>query len=71
MQTKEILPTSLSGAIRAIYGSNKVAVPAPITRAGRQFIASNGNLKGLKVKRLVAQLGSPSASYKEQYFVVP
>ena len=46
IQQKPIQPTTLSGALRALYGINKVAVPAPNTRAGRLFIASNGNLKG-------------------------
>ena len=30
----------------------------------------NGNLKGKKVQTLISQLASPSASYREQYFVL-
>ena len=69
IQQKPIQPTTLSGALRALYGTNKVAVPAPNTRAGRLFIASNGNLKGMRVKTLLSQLSSPSTGYREQYFV--
>ena len=42
----------------------------PGSRAGRLFVASNGNLKGKKVQSLISQLTSPSASYREQYFVL-
>ena len=68
VQRKEIQPTTLSGFLRK-YGTNKIAVPVPGSRAGRQFIASNGNLKGKKVQSLISQLTSPSANYREQYFV--
>jgi len=40
------------------------------SKADRQFIASNGNLKGKKVQSLISQLTSPSANSKEQYFVL-
>ena len=30
----------------------------------------NGNLKGNKVQNLISQLALPSASYREQYFVL-
>ena len=30
----------------------------------------DGNLKGKKVQTLISQLASPSASYREQYFVL-
>ena len=42
----------------------------PGSRAGRQFINKNGNLKGKKVQTLISQLSSPSANYREQYFVL-
>ncbi len=72
IQRKEIKPTTLSGFIRicARYGTNKIAAPVPGFRADRQFIAKNGNLKGKKVQTLIGQLSSPSASYREQYFVL-
>ena len=35
-----------------------------------QFINKQGNLKGKKVQSLISQLSSPSASYREQYFVL-
>ena len=70
VQRKEIKPTTLSGFIRARYGTNKIAAPVPGSRAGRQFINKAGNLKGKKVQTLISQLSSPSASYREQYFVL-
>ena len=70
IQHKPIQAITLSGALCALYGTNKVAVPAPNTRAGRLFIASNGNPKGKKVKTLLSQLSSPSTGYREQYFVM-
>ena len=42
----------------------------PGFRAGRLFVASNGNLKGKKVQSLISQFSSPSATYREQYFVL-
>ena len=42
----------------------------PGSRAGRQFVNKDGNLKGKKVQSLNSQLASPSASYREQYFVL-
>ena len=66
---KEVQPTTLAGVMRR-FGTNKLPVVQPNTRAGRQFIASNGNLKGKKVQSLISQLTSPSASYREQYFVL-
>ena len=42
----------------------------PGSRAGRQFINKQGNLKGKKFQSLISQLSSPSASYREQYFVL-
>ena len=70
IQTKQIKATTLAGAIRGLYGTDKVPVPMPNTRAGRQFVASNGNLKSMKVKSLLGQLNSPSASYRDQHFVL-
>lgn len=67
---KPIKPTTLAGFVQGKYGTNKIPVPVPGSRAGRQFIAKNGNLKGKKVQSLISQLSSPSASYKEQYFVL-
>ena len=67
---KAIKPTTLAGFLQGKYGTNKIPVPVPGSRAGRQFVASNGNLKGKKVQSLISQLTSPSASYREQYFVL-
>ena len=68
---KPIKPTTLAGFIQGKYGTNKIPVPVPGSRAGRQFVAKNGNLKGKKVQSLISQLTSPSASYREQYVVLP
>ena len=67
---KPIKPTTLAGFLQGKYGTNKIPVPVPGSRAGRQFIAKNGNVKGKKVQSLISQLSSPSASYREQYFVL-
>ena len=67
---KPIKPTTLAGFLQGKYGTNKIPVPVPGSRAGRQFVASNGNLKGKKVQSLISQLSSPSATYREQYFVL-
>ena len=69
VQRKEIQPTTLSGILRK-FGTNKIAAPVPGSRAGRQFIASNGNLKGKKVQSLISQLISPTPGSKEQYFLL-
>ena len=66
---KEVQPTTLAGVMRR-FGTNKLPVPQPNTRAGRQFIAKNGNLKGKKVQSLIAQLTSPNPTGAEQYFVI-
>lgn len=70
IQTKPIQPTTLAGFLQGKYGTNKIPVPMPNSRAGRQFINKVGNLKGKKVQSLISQLASPSASYREQYFVL-
>jgi len=67
---KPIKPTTLAGFLQGKYGTNKIPVPVPGSRAGRQFINKDGNLKGKKVQSLISQLTSPSASYREQYFVL-
>ena len=67
---KPIKPTTLAGFLQGKYGTNKIPVPVPGSRAGRLFINKNGNLKGKKVQSLISQLTSPSASYREQYFVL-
>ena len=67
---KPIKPTTLAGFLQGKYGTNKIPVPVPGSRAGRQFINKAGNLKGKKVQSLISQLTSPSASYREQYFVL-
>ena len=67
---KPIKPTTLAGFLQGKYGTNKIPVPVPGSRAGRLFVASNGNLKGKKVRSLISQLSSPSATYREQYFVL-
>ena len=66
---KEVQPTTLAGVMRR-FGTNKLPVPQPNTRAGRQFIAKNGNLKGKKVQSLIAQLTSPNPTGAERYFVI-
>ena len=60
----------LAGFLQGKYGTNKIPVPVPGSRAGRQFIASNGNLKGKKVQSLISQLTSNNRSGAEQYFVI-
>ena len=67
---KSIKPTTLAGFLQGKYGTNRIPVPVPGSRAGRQFINKAGNLKGKKVQSLISQLTSPSASYREQYFVL-
>ena len=67
---KPIKPTTLAGFLQGKYGTNRIPVPVPGSRAGRQFINKQGNLKGKKVQSLISQLTSPSASYREQYFVL-
>ena len=67
---KPIKPTTLAGFLQGKYGTNRIPVPVPGSRAGRQFINKNGNLKVKKVQSLISQLTSPSASYREQYFVL-
>ena len=67
---KPIKPTTLAGFLQGKYGTNKIPVPVPGSRAGRLFINKDGNLKGKKVQTLISQLASPSASYREQYFVL-
>ena len=66
---KPIQPTTLSGVLRK-FGTNKIAAPVPGSRAGRQFVAANGNLKGKKVQSLISQLTSPNPGAREQYFVI-
>ena len=69
VRRKEIKPTTLAGVMRR-FGTNKLPVPQPNTRAGRQFIAKNGNLKGKKVQSLIAHLTSPNPTGAERYFVI-
>ena len=66
---KEVQPTTLAGVMRR-FGTSKLPIPQPNTRAGRQFIAANGNLKGKKVQSLISQLTSPNPGAREQYFVI-
>ena len=66
---KEVQPTTLAGVMRR-FGTSKLPIPQPNTRAGRQFIAANGNLKGKKVQSLISQLTSNNRSGAEQYFVI-
>ena len=68
---KPLKPTTLAGFIRGRYGTNRIPAPVPGSRAGRQFINKAGNLRGKKVQSLISQLSSPSAGYREQYFVLP
>ena len=67
---KPIKPTTLAGFLQSKYSTNKIPVPVRGSRAGRLFVNKNGNLKGKKVQTLISQLASPSASYREQYFVL-
>ncbi len=67
---KPIKPTTLAGFLQGKYGTNKIPVPVPGSRAGRLFVNKDGNLKGKRVQTLISQLASPSASYREQYFVL-
>lgn len=67
---KPIKPTTLTGFLQGKYGTNRIPVPVHGSRAGRQFINKAGNLKGKKIQTLIGQLSSPSASYREQYFVL-
>ena len=67
---KPIKPTALAGFLQGKYGTSKIPVPVPRSRAGRLFVNKDGNLKGKKVQTLISQLSSPSASYREQYFVL-
>ena len=62
-------PTTLAGVMRR-FGTSKLPIPQPNTRAGRQFIAANGNLKGKKVQSLISQLTSPNPGAREQYRVI-
>ena len=66
---KDIQPTTLAGVMRR-FGTNKLPVVQPNTRAGRQFIASNGNLKGKRVQSLISQLTSGKPTGSERYFVI-
>ena len=66
---KEVQPTTLAGVMRR-FGTSKRPIPQTNTRAGRQFIAANGNLKGKKVQSLISQLTSPNPGAREQYFVI-
>ena len=43
---KPIKPTTLAGFLQGKYGTNRIPVPVPGSRAGRQFINKQGNLKG-------------------------
>ena len=67
---KPIKPTTLAGFLQGKYGTNKIPVPVPGSRAGRQFIAKNGNLKGKKVQSLISQLTSGNPAGSERYFVI-
>ena len=68
---KPIKPTTLAGRLSPGQVRHQ---PNPGSgarvQAGRQFINKAGNLKGKKVQTLISQLSSPSASYREQYFVL-
>ena len=69
VQRKPIQPTTLAGVMRR-FGTSKLPIPQPNTRVGRQFIASNGNLKSKKVQSLIAHLTSPNPTGSERYFVI-
>ena len=66
---KEVQPTTLAGVMRR-FGTNKLPVPQPNTRAGRAFINKAGNLKGKKVQSLISQLTSGNPAGSERYFVI-
>ena len=69
IRRKEIKPTTLAGVMRR-FGTNKLPVPQPNTRAGRAFINRAGNLKGKKVQSLISQLTSSDPAGSERYFVI-
>ena len=69
VQRKEQKITTLSGVLQK-FGTRKIAAPVPGSRAGRQFIASNGNLKGKKIQSLISQLIAPDPGAREQYFLL-
>ena len=66
---KDIQPTTLAGVMRR-FGTNKLPVVQPNTRAGRAFINKAGNLRGKKVQSLSSQLTSGNPSGSERYFVI-
>ncbi|WP_226409741.1 hypothetical protein [Synechococcus sp. MU1625] len=67
---KPIKPTTLAGFLQGKYGTNRIPVPVPGSRAGRQFINRAGNLKGKKVQSPIAQLTSSNPTGSERYFVI-
>ena len=47
---KPIKPTTLAGFLQGKYGTNKIPVPVPGSRAGRLFVASNGTSKARRFR---------------------
>lgn len=66
---KEQKLTSLAGVLQSL-GTNKVPVPVPGSRAGRQFLRSDGRLRPLKVRSLISQLTAPGGNYRERYVLI-
>jgi len=66
---KEQKLTSLAGVLQSL-GTNKVPAPVPGSRAGRQFLRSDGRLRPLKVRSLISQLTAPGGDYKEKYVLI-
>lgn len=69
-QQKEIARTSFGAALAARYGLSPRMVPVPIrsSRAGRQFITAQGNLRPRRLQSLLTELQNPETS---RYFVAP
>ena len=69
IKQKEQMPTSLSAVLQK-FGTRKVAAPVPGSRAGRQFLRSDGRLRPLKVRSLISQLTAPGGNYRERYVLI-
>ena len=69
IKQKEQMPTSLSAVLQQ-FGTRKVAAPVPGSRAGSEFLRSDGRLRPLKVRSLISQLTAPSGDYREKYILI-
>ena len=66
---KEQKLTSLAGVLQSL-GTDKVPAPVPGSRAGSQFLRSDGRLRPLKVRSLISQLTAPGGYYREKYVLI-